>query len=464
MTDLHAAIGRVQLDEGPRLDRAAPAERRVPRRAPPGRRHAPGRRRRPHVYHQYTIRVAGGPRRLATALREEYGIGTGVYYPIPNHRLPSFNRTWTCRRPSGRPSEVLSLPVHPSLTPGRPGAHRRPRSTRRPGRRLMAQPARRAHRPGHDGPPPRPRAPRARGRRPGRASPTPAATRTASPAQLPVLSRVDELIAAGIDMRSGGRAHRRCTRRSDSRWPTPASTRWSRSRSRQTSRPGSGSSRPSKPRAWSARVGHIERFNPALQSLRARIEAGELGEVYQIATRRQGPFPARIADVGVVKDLGHPRHRPDRLGGAEPLRVDLRPHRHPQRPPARGHGGRGGQLGNGVMTNHLVNWLSPMKERSRSSPVKGAAFVADTITADLTFFANGTVATEWESHGRVPRRLRGRRHPARDRQARAAAGRARSVPRRRPRTATATSSRCARAWIPSAWPKPCWSPPPTGRS
>ena len=33
-------------------------------------------------------------------------------------------------------------------------------------------------------------------------------------------------------------------------------------------------------------VGHIERFNPALQSLRKRIEAGELGEVYQIATRR----------------------------------------------------------------------------------------------------------------------------------------------------------------------------------
>ena len=34
------------------------------------------------------------------------------------------------------------------------------------------------------------------------------------------------------------------------------------------------------------------------------IEAGDLGEVYQVITRRQGPFPARIADVGVVKDLG----------------------------------------------------------------------------------------------------------------------------------------------------------------
>src|SRR5699024_10269087 len=50
-------------------------------------------------------------------------------------------------------------------------------------------------------------------------------------------------------------------------------------------------------------VGHVERFNPALQELRRRLEAGELGSVYQIQTRRQGPFPARIADVGVAKDL-----------------------------------------------------------------------------------------------------------------------------------------------------------------
>ena len=37
--------------------------------------------------------------------------------------------------------------------------------------------------------------------------------------------------------------------------------------------------------------------------MRTRLESGELGEVYQVATRRQGPFPHRIADVGVVKDL-----------------------------------------------------------------------------------------------------------------------------------------------------------------
>ena len=54
-----------------------------------------------------------------------------------------------------------------------------------------------------------------------------------------------------------------------------------------------------------AGVGHVERYNPALQSLRTRLEAGELGEVYQVVTRRQGPFPHRIADVGVVHGPGH---------------------------------------------------------------------------------------------------------------------------------------------------------------
>jgi len=50
-------------------------------------------------------------------------------------------------------------------------------------------------------------------------------------------------------------------------------------------------------------VGHIERYNPALQSARQRIEEGLIGEIYQVVTRRQGPFPGRIADVGVIKDL-----------------------------------------------------------------------------------------------------------------------------------------------------------------
>ena len=50
-------------------------------------------------------------------------------------------------------------------------------------------------------------------------------------------------------------------------------------------------------------VGHIERFNPAVLALRERLDAGDLGRIFQIHARRVGPYPARVEDVGVVFDL-----------------------------------------------------------------------------------------------------------------------------------------------------------------
>jgi predicted dehydrogenase len=55
-----------------------------------------------------------------------------------------------------------------------------------------------------------------------------------------------------------------------------------------------------------------------------------------------------------------------------------------------------GQLASGAVTSHLVNWLSPMKERVTVITGERGALVADTLTADLTFYANGSVATEWD--------------------------------------------------------------------
>src|SRR5699024_3649933 len=72
-----------------------------------------------HVYHQYTIRVDAAERdRIAQALKDEHQVGTGVYYPIPNHRLPSlapFAPGLDLPETEKAASEVLSLPVHPSL-------------------------------------------------------------------------------------------------------------------------------------------------------------------------------------------------------------------------------------------------------------------------------------------------------------------------------------------------------------
>jgi predicted dehydrogenase len=56
-----------------------------------------------------------------------------------------------------------------------------------------------------------------------------------------------------------------------------------------------------------------------------------------------------------------------------------------------------GRLANGVIVNHLVNWLSPRKERTCVVTGERGAFVADTLTGDLTFYANGTFETDWEA-------------------------------------------------------------------
>lgn len=50
-------------------------------------------------------------------------------------------------------------------------------------------------------------------------------------------------------------------------------------------------------------VGHIERFNPAARALQGLVGSGRLGEVYCISSRRAGPSPQRIRDVGVTVDL-----------------------------------------------------------------------------------------------------------------------------------------------------------------
>ena len=116
MTDLHAALGRVQLTKlagwtKQRRENAAFLDANLHGVALPAV--APGAT---HVYHQYTIRVPSDRDGFAAALQARYGVGSGVYYPIPNHRLPSFGLALELPETERAAAEVLSLPVHPSLT------------------------------------------------------------------------------------------------------------------------------------------------------------------------------------------------------------------------------------------------------------------------------------------------------------------------------------------------------------
>jgi dTDP-4-amino-4,6-dideoxygalactose transaminase len=132
MTDMGAAIGMVQLT---RLDRFNSARRRnaayltgklkgIEGITTPD--NAPG-----HVFHQYTVRVSGGgggrgvagdgngTREGLVAYLGEKGIGTGIYYPIPIHKQPLYQKLgFEDSLPVSErfAEEVLSLPVHPAVS------------------------------------------------------------------------------------------------------------------------------------------------------------------------------------------------------------------------------------------------------------------------------------------------------------------------------------------------------------
>jgi len=116
MTDIHAAIGRVQLRKLAKWTQQRQANAKfldenlkgvvVPFVAPGA----------VHVYHQYTIRVVGHDRDAFGEEMTKRGVGNGVYYPIPVHRLPSFGLTFDLPNTTSAAKEVLSIPVHPALS------------------------------------------------------------------------------------------------------------------------------------------------------------------------------------------------------------------------------------------------------------------------------------------------------------------------------------------------------------
>lgn len=119
MTDIHAAIGRVQLTKvdawtRTRQQNAAFLDANLTGVVVPLV--AEGA---VHVYHQYTIRVQDDRDGFVRALKEEHQVGSGVYYPIPNHRLPSlapYAPGLDLPETERAAREVVSLPVHPSLS------------------------------------------------------------------------------------------------------------------------------------------------------------------------------------------------------------------------------------------------------------------------------------------------------------------------------------------------------------
>ena len=115
MTDIHAAIGRCQLRKlseatEKRIKNAQYLSQKLNSEFIP---YVPTGFK--HVFHQYTVRIKDSRNDFSVAL-QNLGIGNSVYYPTQVHKLPSFNLDLILRETELATREVLSLPVHPSLT------------------------------------------------------------------------------------------------------------------------------------------------------------------------------------------------------------------------------------------------------------------------------------------------------------------------------------------------------------
>jgi len=116
MTDIHAAIGRVQLGHLAEWTAARQANGAFFDANLEGVVVPPVASGAVHVYHQYTIRVENGDRDAFVTALADRGVGSGVYYPTPIHRLPSFQQDLDLPVTERVCGEVVSLPVYPSLT------------------------------------------------------------------------------------------------------------------------------------------------------------------------------------------------------------------------------------------------------------------------------------------------------------------------------------------------------------
>ena len=132
-------------------------------------------------------------------------------------------------------------------------------------------------------------------------------------------------------------------------------------------------------------VGHVERYNPAVLKLGELLRAGWVTKIYAIVSRRAGPFPARIRDVGVTVDLA--THDADMLSwvaGERPVRAyaELAQRKHATHEDLlfgllHFPSGATGMLD--------VNWLTPAKRRQLVVIGEEGMFELDYLTQKLTF-------------------------------------------------------------------------------
>jgi len=131
-------------------------------------------------------------------------------------------------------------------------------------------------------------------------------------------------------------------------------------------------------------VGYIERFNPVVKQLKEELDDTE---IYSIGITRVGPFPPRIADVGILTDLSvHDIDLIRYITSKEIISTSIHKsqkiHNHHEDNAILSF-----QLEDEVVASITTNWLTPFRKRTIEVATKNAYFEANLMEQDLTEFS-----------------------------------------------------------------------------
>jgi UDP-N-acetylglucosamine 3-dehydrogenase len=127
-------------------------------------------------------------------------------------------------------------------------------------------------------------------------------------------------------------------------------------------------------------VGHVERFNPAVESIKRAIKNQD---ILSIAITRVGPFPPRMSNVGVVIDLAV--HDIDLIRWfTDSEIVEIQPQLSSAVAEREDIALLQFRTASGVLAHINTNWLTPFKARNIHIATRDKYLIADLLTLQVT--------------------------------------------------------------------------------
>jgi len=127
-------------------------------------------------------------------------------------------------------------------------------------------------------------------------------------------------------------------------------------------------------------VGHVERFNPAVESIKRAIKDED---ILSIAITRVGPFPPRMSNVGVVIDLAV--HDIDLIRWfTDSEIVEIQPQLSSAIAEREDIALLQFRTASGVLAHINTNWLTPFKARTIHVATRDKYLIGDLLTLQVT--------------------------------------------------------------------------------